>query len=231
MGIMKGKYILSAMLLSLAVVSCRKGPSASDFDGEFMVYTACSHETEFASFKTFTVADSLLYIESNRGRMALDEWARSVRSQYIRLMTDRGFVYVDTGMDDNAPGTELPGDPEADLGIQISYIVSTDYFTSHISVHPDYWWGSYPGYWYPGYWGDWGSWHYSFPVTYSYSTQSLLTEMVDLTAGQGGNKSLPVVWNSYIDGSVGNAYMDRGRFERAVNQSFKQSEYIVAGGK
>ncbi len=228
---MKVKYFLPAMLLSVALLSCRKGPSVSDFDGEFMVYTARNQEVEFSSFKTFTVADSLLYVESNRGRMALDGWVKSVRSQYIKLMTDRGFVYVDTGMDDNAPGTQLPGNPKADLGIQISYIVSTDYFTSHVSVNPDYWWGSYPGYWYPGYWGAWGGWHYAFPVTYSYSVQSLLTEMVDLTSVQGKDKPLSVVWNSYIDGSVGNAYMDRARFERAVNQSFKQSEYIVAEGK
>ena len=228
---MKVKYILSAILLSVAVLSCRKEPSASDFDGEFMVYTSRSQETEFGSFKTFTVADSLLYVESNRGRMVLDEWTRSIRSQYIKHMTDRGFSYVDTGMDDNNPGIKVPGSPESDLGIQISYIISTDYFTSHVTVHPDYWWGSYPGYWYPGYWGNWGSWHYSFPVTYSYSTQSLLTEMVDLTAGQGDDKSLPVVWNSYIDGSIGNAYMDRSRFMRAIHQSFEQSGYIVTERK
>ena len=89
-----------------------------------------------------------------------------------------------------------------------------------------YWWYGYPGYWYPGYWGNWGGWYHSFPVTYSYSTQSLLTEMVDLTAEEGDDKDLPVVWNSFIDGNIGNSRNDMARFSRGIAQSFAQSGYL-----
>lgn len=227
---MKIRYIVILAVMSLvAAESCRKMPSASDFDGEFMVYTAYSRDFDFGSKKTFTVADSLLSIESEKGKLIKNSWTESIRSQYIKIMTDRGFTYVDTGSDDTDPEIKLPLANTAELGIQISYVVSTDYFTTNVSIHPDYWWGSYPGYWNPGYWGNWGSWYYSFPVTYSYSKQSLLTEIVDLTAGQGKEKPLPVVWNSYIDGEISNAYLDKGRFVRAVAQSFEQSEYVASG--
>ena len=219
------KLLILALCFGVAV-ACHKEPSASEFDGEFMVYTAHSDNVQdFSVYNTFTVADSLLYIDGNRGYRSADSWALNIRKQYISAMEDLGYEYVDTGMMDDDLKTEVPGDPQADLGIQISYIVSTDYFTAHMPYDP-YWWYGYPGYWYPGYWGNWGGWYYTIPVTYSYSTQSLLTEMVDLTVEEGDDRDLPVVWNSYIDGNIGNTSNDKARFSRAIAQSFAQSGYL-----
>lgn len=220
------KRIMILMMLATVAVACRKEPSASMFDSDFLVYTAHSGEVEdFSVYDTFTVADSILYVEGNRGQMALDSWCRNVREQYIGAMEDLGYTYVDTGRLDSDQTVAVPEGNTADLGIQISYMVSTDYFTTHVPYDP-YWWYGYPGYWYPGYWGNWGGWYYSFPVTYSYSTQSLLTEMVDLTAEEGEDRDLPVVWNSYIDGNIGNSRNDMARFSRGIAQSFAQSEYL-----
>ncbi len=220
------KYFLMTAALVLAV-SCQKEPSTSDFDGEYLVYTAHSEEvSDFSGYETFTVADSLLAIDGKNGGLFLNDWGKSVRSQYIEEMEGLGYTYVDTGMLDSDLEQEVTGDPKADLAIQISYIISTSYFTSFVPTSP-YWWNSYPGYWYPGYWGNWGYWNYSFPVTYSYSTHSLLTEMADLTAETGDDKPLPIVWNSYIDGSISNNREDAARFSRAIEQSFAQSEYLA----
>lgn len=218
------KYILFAAALVFAV-ACEKEPSSSDFDGEFLVYTAHSEDADFSAYDTFTVADSLLVIDGDRGSLALNDWGKTLRNQYIDALESLGYTYVDTGSVDTDLDQTVPGDPQADLALQISYVVSTSYFTAHYPVSP-YWWLSYPGYWYPGYWGDWGYWYYSFPVTYSYSTHSLLTEMVDLTAVTGDDQPLPVVWNSYIDGSISNSREDAARFSRAVEQSFVQSGYL-----
>ncbi len=220
------KKIMILAMLAAAAVACRKEPSSSVYDGEFLVYTAHSDQVQdFSAYSTFTVADSLLYIEGNRGQMELDSWCRNVRAQYIAAMEDLGYTYVDTGKLDSDQTVAVPEGASADLGIQISYIVSTDYFTAHVPYDP-YWWYGYPGYWYPGYWGNWGGWYHSFPVTYSYSTQSLLTEMVDLTAEEGDDKDLPVVWNSFIDGNIGNSRNDMARFSRGIAQSFAQSGYL-----
>lgn len=205
------KYILFAALMVIAS-ACEKEPAASVFDGEFLVYTARSEDAvDFSGFDTFTVADSLLAIDGDRSGMFLDGWAKSIRNMYIDEMESRGYEYVETK-------------EEADLGIQISYVVSTSYLTAYYPTYP--WWLDCPGYWHPWYWGDWGSWSYAFPVTYGYSTQSLLTDIVDLTGDTGDDKSLPVVWNSFIDGSMGDANFDLDRFGRAIAQSFEQSEYI-----
>ena len=221
------KRIIILAVLAAAAVACRKEPSPSMYDGEFLVYTSRSDQVQdFSAYSTFTVADSLLYIEGNRGQMELDSWCRNVRAQYIAAMEDLGYTYVDTGKLDSDQTVAVPEGTSADLGIQISYIVSTDYFTAHVPYDP-YWWYGYPGYWYPGYWGNWGGWYCSFPVTYSYSSHSLLTEMADLTAETGDDKPLPVVWNSFIDGSISNNREDAARFERAIDQSFAQSEYLA----
>ena len=124
MTIMK-RYILFASALVLAA-ACEKVPSASDFDGEFLVYTAHSEEAgDFARFETFTVADSLLAIDGDRGSMFLNDWAKSVRNQYIEEMEAKGYRYVDTGKVDSDLDQDVTPEARADLGIQISYIVST----------------------------------------------------------------------------------------------------------
>ncbi len=222
-SIMK-RIIFMAFILG-CVTACHKEPSLSQYDGEFMVYTAHSPEiSDFSVYKTFTVADSLLYMDGNKGTMNRNSWDQNVLKQYISSMESLGYTYVDTGKLDSDQTQDAP-EGDADLGIQVSYVVTTDYFTTHVPYDP-YWWYGYPGYWNPGYWGNWGSWYYSYPVTYSYSTQSLLTEMVDLTAEQGDDKQLPVVWNSYIEGNIGNSRNDMARFSRGIAQSFAQSEYL-----
>ena len=113
----------------------------------------------------------------------------------------------------------------ADLGIQVSYIASTYYFTGY--TQPEWWWG-YPGYWGPSYWGNWGGWYYPYAVTYSYSTNSFITEMVNLKADEGEGKKLPVVWTSYLTGfETGSKAINRTLAIEAVNQSFTQSPYLT----
>lgn len=214
-------------MVVLAAASCRKEPSLSGRDGEYLVYTARDTETDLSAMQTFTIVDSALFIDGKDYERVLNDWVKDLKAQYKKAFADFGYTYVEY-----PEGGPAEGEKIADLGLQITYIISTDYFTSHVNYDPYWWWG-YPGYWTPGYWGNWGRWHYSYPVTYSYSTHSLLTEMVDLTGKQGRNEKLNVVWNSYIDGHVGNSYNDRTRFSKAIKQSFAQSGYLdkSAGNK
>ena len=65
-------------------------------------------------------------------------------------------------------------------------------------------------------------------MVYSYSTNALLADMVDLTGEEGNGKSLEIIWSSYIGGPAGpSAYYDVQRMKAAVNQAFTQSPYLA----
>jgi len=67
-----------------------------------------------------------------------------------------------------------------------------------------------------------------YAVTYSYSTNSFITEMVNLKADEGEGKKLPVVWTSYLTGfETGSKAINRTLAIEAVNQSFTQSPYLT----
>ena len=88
---------------------------------------------------------------------------------------------------------------DADLGLQVSYVKSTYYFTDY--GRPEWWW-NYPGYWDAPYWGNWGGWYYPYAVNYAYSTGSFITELLNLDAPQGEKEKLPVLWTSYMSGKA-----------------------------
>ena len=90
--------------------------------------------------------------------------------------------------------------------------------------------GTSPGYWSPGYWGPgWGNWYYPYPVVYSYSVGSLLTELVDLDtpAASKADAKLPVLWTAYMSGLLsGSDKFDTQLAVRAIEQAFVQSPYV-----
>ena len=180
----------------------------------YLVYT--NHD-EKADFKvpTFFLAPQILVISDSKEPEYLEgEGAEQILAAYTENMEARGY-------------TAAADKESADLGIQVSYIASTYYFTSY--AQPEWWWG-YPGYWGPNYWGGtWGGgWYYPYAVTYSYSTNSFLTEMVNLQAEQGESKKLPIVWTSYLTGfDTGSKAINRTLAVEAVNQSFAQSPYLT----
>ena len=110
----------------------------------------------------------------------------------------------------------------ADVGIQVSYIESTYYFTNYSSP---YWWWDYPGYWYPGYWGGyWNSWYYPYTVSYNYTTGSLLIEMIKLDTQ---SKKIPIIWNAYMSGLLYSSNRINLQLAvDAVDQAFEQSSYL-----
>lgn len=89
--------------------------------------------------------------------------------------------------------------------------------------------GWYPGYPYWGYGGYWGGYYpyYGYPVTYSYSTGTVLIEMVDGASIDDEKGLLPVVWLAGIDGLLReNTASNQEYIARGINQAFKQSPYL-----
>lgn len=206
------KKILLIPAVILLAVACHKEPYL-DSDNEYLVYTAPGKEATFTSFTTFDIADSLLII----GQSKKPEYSQSANAlaliQAVRTnMESMGYIYT-------------PDNPEADLGIQMTYVVKTERYVQY--YNDPYWWLDYPGYWSPGFWGNYTGFYYPYPVTYTYSTNALMIDMVNLTTPKTGTEALEVVWSTYIGGpSTGSITTDVDLMKNAINQAFVQSPYL-----
>lgn len=206
------KKILLVPALALLAVACHKEPYI-DSDNEYLVYTSPGKDATFASFTTFDLADSLLVI----GQSAKPEYSQSQNAlaliQAVRTnMENAGYIYT-------------PDNPDADLGIQMTYVIKTDRYVQY--YNDPYWWLNYPGYWSPGYWGNYVGFYYPYPVTYTYSTNALMVDMADLTTPKTGTEALKVVWSVYIGGPAGSSVAsDVEVMKKAIDQAFVQSPYL-----
>lgn len=206
------KKILLIPVVILLAVACHKEP-VLDSDGEYLVYTAPGKETTFTSFTTFDLADSLLVIgQSSKPEYSQSNNALALIQAVKTNMEKLGYIYT-------------PDNPDADLGIQMTYVVKTERYVQY--YNDPYWWLDYPGYWSPGFWGNYQGFYYPYPVTYTYSTNALMIDMVNLTIPKTGNEALEVVWSTYIGGpSTGSITTDVDMMKAAIDQAFVQSPYL-----
>ena len=213
------KKIFPFFLLVLLLASCQKDPDMSKLDNDFLVFTNHDKDAKFESFTTFYIPDSVLVIgTSEKPQFWTANEADDIITTLVNNMESRGFKRT------------LDKD-NADLGLQVSYVQSTQYFADYNDgYNSPYWWWNYPGYWSPGYWGPgWGNWYYPYPVVYSYSVGSLLTELVDLDApaASKADAKLPVLWTAYMSGLLsGSDKFDTQLAVRAIEQAFVQSPYV-----
>lgn len=208
---MKKILFISAAVLLLA--ACHKEPYPQDGDNEYLVYTSPGKDVNFKNYKTFDIADSLLIIgEKDKPVYSQSQSALALIQAYRTNMEKAGFIYT-------------PSNPDADLGVQLTYIVKTERYVKYYD--DPYWWLDYPGYWPSGYWGNWTGYYYPRPVVYTYTTNALLADIVNLTGEQDAGKPLEVLWTSYIGGPASSSLQqDVQRLTSAVDQAFVQSPYL-----
>lgn len=211
------KKILFISALALLAIACQKEPYPQDGDSEYLVYTSPAKDADFSKFTTFDIADSLLVIgQSAKPEYSQSQNALAIIQAFRTNMEKLGYIYT-------------PSNPDAQLGIQLTYMIKTERFVQY--YNDPYWWIDYPGYWSPGIWGDWYGFYYPRPMVYSYSTNALVADMVDLTAPQGNGKSLEIIWSVYIGGPAGpSAAYDVQRMKEATDQAFAQSPYLKKTG-
>ncbi len=204
---MKRVSIILLAALCTVLASCQKDPDTDRLDNDYLVYTNYDSSTDFKSFNTFHVIDSILII-GNDEKAAYWNNANSQKivDAYSTKLQSVGYEPVENSED-------------ADLILQLSYISTTYYFNS---FGPGPWWNSYPGYWN---WGGWG-WYYPYSFTYSYSTGSIIAELVNTDAPTPQNDKLTVVWNSYICGLLNGNNLSLSRTMEAITQAFAQSPYL-----
>lgn len=207
---MKKILLISAVIMMAA--ACHKEPYGND-DGEYLVYTTPGKDVDFSPFKTYYLADSLLVIGSgDKPQYSQSDNAMELIERVRNNMENYGYVYT-SDRDD------------ADLGIQMTFVIKTERFVKYYS-NP-YWWLDYPGYWLPGFWGNWCGFYYPYPISYTYSTNALMIDMVNLDSPQGKDEKLEVIWSSYIGGPAGYSLSsDIDRIEDSIDQAFVQSPYL-----
>lgn len=207
------KKILLIPAVIIFAVACHKEPY-TDSDNEYLVYTSPGKQTTFTSFQTFDLADSLLIIgQSNKPVYSQSDNALALIQAVRTNMEKRGFIYT-------------PDNPDADLGIQMTYVIKTERYVQY--YRDPYWWLDYPGYWSPGFWGNYTGFYYPYPVTYTFSTNSLMIDMVNLTVPRTGNEALEVVWSAYIGGPASTSTdYDVNRMKASIDQAFVQSPYLT----
>ena len=210
------KKILFFSTLALLAIACHKEPTPQDSDNEYLVYTSPGKDVNFSQYKTFDIADSLLIIGQGDKPVYSQSNEALALIQAVRTnMEKMGYIYT-------------PSDPDADLGIQMTYVIKTERYVKY--YNDPYWWLDYPGYWPSGYWGNWTGFYYPYPVTYTYTTNALITDMVDLTDLEREDKPLEVVWTSYIGGPAGSSLQgDVNRMKSSIDQAFAQSPYLKKG--
>ena len=206
--------VLSVLFVLFLSTSCQKDPDMSKLDDNFMVYTDYDKKENFSEFSTYYIPDSILLIsDSKEAKYWKDDNALNIIDTYVKNMDERGYTRVEEKED-------------ADLGIQVSYVEDSYYFTGYSNP---YWWWDYPGYWYPGYWGGYwgGGWYYPYSVVYSYNVGSMLAELVNLSAPTGQKEKLPVLWSAYMTGLLsGSNRFNTQLAITAVNQAYVQSPYL-----
>lgn len=211
----KINIIMVSALAIFAVTSCHKEPSPQDSDNEYLVYTAPAKNVDFSQYRTFDIADSVLVIgQSDKPFYSKSNNALALVQQYRINMEKRGYIYT-------------PSNPAAQLGVQLTYVEKTERFVRYYS--DPYWWLDYPGYWPSNYWGNWTGWYYPYPVTYTYTTNALITDIVDLTpvTSADDSKPLTIVWSCYIGGPASASIStDVQRMQASIDQAFAQSQYL-----
>ena len=210
------KRILIFSTLALMAAACQIEPYSQDNDGEYLVYTSPSKDVNFAAYQTFDIVDSVLVIgQKPKPFYSQSDNALALIQAFRVIMEKLGYIYT-------------PSHPDTQLGIQLTFVEQTERYVQYYD--DPYWWLDYPGYWPSGYWGNWSGWYYPYPVTYTYTTNALITDMVDLTSVNPEGK-LEIVWTSYIGGPASYSIQnDVARMKDSINQAFAQSPYLKPSG-
>lgn len=209
---MKNVLLTISAVASLGLLaSCTKEPLNNLTEGESRIYiTNRDSSASFASYRTFSVVDSVSVISNNRleGKGVTDYDLAVVAALKSRLQ-QQGYTLVNR-------------DQNPDLGINVSRIYNT---STGLVSYPDYW-GGYNGFWDPFYWGYPGI-GYGFPTyygTYSITEGALSVDALDLKDA-GTDKKINGVWMGLVRGS---GVFRASNAQSQVNSLFDQSTYFKA---
>jgi hypothetical protein len=205
------KYILLITAGLFLMSSCTKYPvTDSRLTEDLVIYTKYDTKTDFTNYKTYSIPDSIGYIDAKDSGKVMNSYTKAIISSIDANMKARNFVKV------------LPNE-HPDFGFNLVVIKNTN-----VSVYYPGWYWGYPGYYPAGYW-YYPNYYYWYPYypTYitSYSSGSLIGEMVDLKYPSDDNK-LYIRWNLYIRALLTGSHTV-SEVQNSINQAFIQTPAIA----
>ncbi len=213
---------LHGIILLIPLIGLLSGcyPDKLDYVDEYdLAGTLYDEGADFQSYATFHVVDTVIHLtEDGKDDPNLNREHDEFILETIRQnMLDYGYTQVASPDSLNRPDVEL-----------LVQVTSQDFYTYY-----SYWynyWGWYPGWgwWYPPGWGGWYPGYPWYPgYISSYSTGTLIVEMLDTEIQPEPLDRPGMVWAGVINGLLsGNVQNTRARLDKQLNQLFVQSPYL-----
>ena len=203
------------MLATAAAVvfmtSCATDPGLDSRLAEDLVdITKYDVKTDFTQFKTFSIVDSVSVIYDNDSSKVLNSQAQALLNQIVGDMQSRGYTIVD----------RKTGNPNLGINVGVVKITNVSYY------YPGWYWDY--GYYNPAYWGypSYEYWYpYYPPEVTSYSTGTVIIDMVDLKNAPLHNNKIYVVWVAIIRGLMTGYHTTQDVLDN-VDQCFAQTPQI-----
>ena len=216
---------VAAMMLGMTLTLSACYPHTSSLDTEDFdtVITLFDPNANFGAKHTYALPDSVVYLNDPAVVNPL-----AVNRQFDDLILSE----VEANM--NALGFTRIAEPDDDNPADVYILVSVA--TSDWEVYREYPWNPYWG-WYP-YWpccygGGWGIYYPWYPtsgVAYTYTTGSVLVDMIDPVRAVLLDEQLPSIWlgviNGLLDGSLQVNPLAANRISQGIDQMFNQSPYL-----
>lgn len=197
------QLLVAAAACSVAAACYTSYPTGSAYDSA--IITAYSKSAPFGSFKTFALADSVVYLSTSGSSLSgiSTAYNTTILTTIAANMTALGFSEV------NNPKT-------ADV------VLIPAVTTSTTSGYASYGYGSYWG-WY-GYYPSYSYYYPSYTVPYSYTTGTLLVGMINNDGVTTG--SLPLVWVGASVGLLSASSLTAATITSSINGMFNASPYL-----
>jgi len=208
------KMIIPVLMATgiLAMAGCKKDAVKALSGDEGLIYiTKHSDSTNYSSFRTFSIADSVAVVSNNQfqGKVLTpvdSAYINAVKAQLVQ----RGYTLVARNQN-------------PDLGITISRIYNTSTGVFDYGYYDPY----YSSYWDPYYWG-YGGYGYYFPSsylgTYSITEGAMSIDIFDLKDAKESNK-ISAIWSGLVRGS---GVFGVSTVADGVQALFNQSSYFKA---
>jgi hypothetical protein len=203
---MKLLKLFSFIVLSFLMARCY--PDGPEYIEQYdLVYSNYDDTYGFEAKKTYAIPDKIMKVDDDLitgegPNFVKDTYAKPMLEQINKNMSEYGWTKVEK--DDNPDVMLAP----------VAYELTTTVY-----------WG-YGGYW-DWWYGGWYGWYYPYyPVTTTYSTGSLVVNMLDPNDLSANDKAR-VAWTFVVNGLLeGSTTSFTSRYTKGINQAFEQSPYI-----